>query len=155
MSSNEQYSIEEYIKQNGYIVQTAAGNSMYPLLRNRKDEVVVEKVARPLKKYDVVLYKTEANGYILHRIIKIKDGQYVIRGDNTYKKELWVKDCHIVGVLKGFYRGEKYHSVDDKGYKFYVWLNMISYPIRWVYFKCKRALRKIIFWILRKDKKDA
>ena len=125
---------------------------MFPLFRDRKDELVIEKVTRPLVKYDVPLYKNDNGVYILHRIIKIKDGKYIIRGDNTYRKELWVKDENIVGVLKGFYRGGKYHSVEDKGYKFYVRLNIISYPFRYIYFKCKRALRKIIRWIFRKDK---
>lgn len=153
MKTNSIGSIEEYIEQNGYIVQTASGNSMFPLLRNRKDEVVIDKVSRPLKKYDVPLYKAEkGSGYILHRIIKIKDGKYVIRGDNTYKKELWVTDNHIVGVLSGFYRNGKYHSVEDKGYKFYVKMNMLFYPFRLVYFKCKRALRWIVLKIIRKDK---
>ena len=39
-----------------------------------------------LKKYDVALYK-RGSSYILHRIIGIQNGEYLIRGDNTYRME--------------------------------------------------------------------
>ena len=50
-------SIEEGLKKNGYHASTTVGYSMYPLLRDRRDNIVVRPCNGRLKKYDVPLYK--------------------------------------------------------------------------------------------------
>ena len=50
-------SIEEGLKKNGYHASTTSGYSMYPLLRDRRDNIVVRPCSGRLKKYDVPLYK--------------------------------------------------------------------------------------------------
>ena len=45
------------------------GNSMYPFLRHGRDTVYLQKVQRPLKKGDMVLYRRKNGQYILHRIV--------------------------------------------------------------------------------------
>ena len=47
--------MEHALEENGEVVATVSGTSMFPLLRNRRDMVVIEKVNRKLKKYDVPL----------------------------------------------------------------------------------------------------
>ena len=45
--------IEEVIKEQGMLVCTTAGTSMYPMLRNRRDTIIVKPYEGRLKKYDV------------------------------------------------------------------------------------------------------
>ena len=133
-SETEILNIEDAILKNGFIVKSTSGVSMWPMLRHRKDMVVIEQVNRPLRKYDVPLYRGGANRYILHRIIGIKpDGTYIIRGDNTYTRE-YVKPERVVGVLREFYRNGK-HVVcaESKGYKVYIGYKMVSYPFRKIF----------------------
>ena len=148
-----QATIENTINESGYILQTVVGRSMYPMLRDKKDNVLIEKPTFPLKKYAVPLYKSQDGRYILHRIIKIKNGEYIIRGDNTYEKEYGVKDENIVGVLTAFYRGKKYVKVTNFGYKLYVRLNIFFYPLRYIYFRCKCLAHKIYHALFKKNKK--
>lgn len=61
---------------------------MYPMIRNKCDMVVIAKVERELKKHYVPVYRLKSGKLVMHRIIKItKNGDYIIRGDNTYKFE--------------------------------------------------------------------
>lgn len=124
-------SIELSIAENGEIMTSSSGISMYPMLRSRQDMVVIEKVNRKLKKYDVPLYRMPSGKLLLHRIIKITDKGYVIRGDNRFNNEYGVTDDMIIGVLKAFYRdGKFYDCATHKGYKIYIRLNRYSYYLR-------------------------
>lgn len=62
--------IEEALESQGFYMSTTVGVSMFPLLRNRRDTILIRPVTEPLKKYDVPLYK-RGNNYVLHRIVKI------------------------------------------------------------------------------------
>lgn len=112
-----------------------AGVSMRPMLRQHKDIVVIKRTSGRLKKNDVPLYHRKGSDkYILHRILKVTDDGYVIRGDNLFKNEYDIKDENIVGVLKAFYRGGKYIDCQKSvGYKIYVFINRASYPARYLW----------------------
>ena len=53
--------IEEYIKENGQMVITPVGVSMWPMLRYRRDTVFIEKPKGRLEKYDLPVYR-RSNG---------------------------------------------------------------------------------------------
>lgn len=112
-----------------------AGISMRPMLRQHKDIAVIKRTNGRLKKNDVPLYHRKGSDkFILHRILKVTDDGYVIRGDNLFKNEYDIKDENIVGVLKAFYRNGKYIDCQKSaGYKVYVFLNRVSYPVRYLW----------------------
>ena len=146
-------SLEDGIANLGEVMVCTSGYSMWPMLRNRKDMVIVEKVTRPLKKHDVPVYRLKSGKVVMHRIIKItRDGKYIIRGDNCYVNEHGITDDNIIGVLREFYRGGK-HCVcaTSKAYKLYVFYVRTSYPFRFVFKKLMKELRKIP--LLRKIKR--
>mgnify|MGYP002519024226 CR=1 FL=1 len=59
------------------------GNSMFPLLRNGKDVVILEKCqAESLKPMDVVLFRYRG-GHVLHRILQRKGNNLLIQGDGS------------------------------------------------------------------------
>ena len=60
--------IEDALNEKGVYVSTTSGVSMYPMLRNRRDTIIVKPPTAPLKKYDVPLYR-RGDDYVLHRII--------------------------------------------------------------------------------------
>lgn len=121
--------IEEVIKEQGLLVCTTAGTSMYPMLRNRRDTIIVKPYEGRLHKYDVPLYKS-GDKYILHRIVKVCEDSYVICGDNCERKEYGITDSQILGVLVGFYRGSKQISMDSWQYKMYARIACGMYPVR-------------------------
>lgn len=121
------------------------GFSMLPLLKGDRCQVVLKYPDLPLQKYDVVLYQQPGGKLILHRIIKCGNGEYLIRGDNTYQDEKGITDTQILGVMTGFYRKEKYISCDASLYRLYTVIWTRTYPVR-------KRLVKLIRYIRRKIK---
>lgn len=134
MNKDRPSNAEELLKSGAEAAVLTKGTSMRPMLREHKDVVIIEPVKRELKVGDVPLYRRRPDEpLILHRILKITPEHYIIRGDNTYENE-YVEPSQIVGVLKAFYRNGKYRNCEtDKGYRMYVFLNRISYPVRYIY----------------------
>lgn len=128
---SEYSTIEAEIQKHGKGIFTNVGDSMMPLLRQRRDIIHISKVEGRLKKYDVPLYKRDNGQYVLHRILKVRDNDYVICGDNRTGMEEGITDKHIIGVMTGVSRDGKFLSVNDKKYKLYVmlWGGRTSYRI--------------------------
>lgn len=149
MCLGETCKIEEIIAKNRIYVSTTVGVSMYPMLRNRKDTVIISPCCCRLKKYDIPLYK-RGDLYVLHRIVKVLPDAYVVRGDNCIKSEHGITDKDIIGVLTGFYRGNRQVNMDGAAYKAYIYLCINSYPIRYVYYCIKQTAIRL-FQKLRKS----
>ena len=90
------------------------GNSMFPLLRNGKDVVVLEKCSfESLKPMDVVLFRYRGK-HVLHRIIRREGECLLIQGDGSIvaKEECKVDD--VVGKVVQICRSSgKVLSVDS------------------------------------------
>lgn len=143
----------EILQNFGFALASFSGRSMYPMLRYETDKVLIEQVKRPLRKYDVVLYPDERGKFVLHRIIKIKNGKYIIRGDNNLFYEYGITDSKIIGILKGFYRGKKYIDCEkSKGYKLYVFVNTHTFALQRFYKKCIYPTYRLGIRILSKIK---
>lgn len=112
---NKNISYKDIIDKNGFIITNFLGTSMYPLLVEKVDTVKLVKITKPLKKYDVILYRRD-NKYILHRIVKVKKNCYYLCGDNQTVVEKNVTDDMIIAIMDGFYKGEVYHSIDEVKY---------------------------------------
>lgn len=91
-----------------------------PLLRQKKDLVVIERPVGRCRKYDVSLYKRDSGQYVLHRILKVRKNDYVICGDRRWRREYGITDRHIIGVLTAVVRDGKEISVRDLRYRIYV-----------------------------------
>ena len=117
---SETVSFEEYIDKYGSITYRNKGVSMLPLLREGKDIFTVEKKgAERCKRGDVVLFKREPDEYILHRVVEVRENDYVILGDNCINPEYGIKDEDILGVMTSYVRNGKEHKVTDADYKIY------------------------------------
>lgn len=134
-------SFEEELDKKGILVYTNKGNSMYPLIRQGKDVLIIKKCNTRLKKMDVPLYKRESGQYVLHRIIKVNENDYVIRGDNTYSNETGIREDQILGVLSGVIREGKEISVNSLSYKIYSYFWYYTYYLRKLIIKIKRCIR--------------
>lgn len=121
--------IEDVLAREGVFVSTTAGVSMWPMLRDRMDTVIVEPPSGRLRLHDVPLYR-RGDAYVLHRVVEVLSDSYVICGDNCLQKERGVIDDQVVGVLAGFYRGERPVDMDGAAYRAYVRAWCALYPVR-------------------------
>lgn len=101
-------SFEEEIQRKGYLLYRVEGDSMMPLIRQDKDLVLISgKPDGRLKKYDVPLYKRDSGQYVLHRVLRVRENDYVLCGDNRWQRETDISDRHIIGVLTAVIRNGK------------------------------------------------
>ena len=122
--------LKDQLEREGFFVSTTVGMSMYPMLRNRRDRVVIVSVGeRRLRRWDLPLYLRDDGKYVLHRIIAVKKDHYIIRGDNTWAKE-YVRDDQILGVVSEFYREDKHILASSKRYRLYAAFWHTIYPLR-------------------------
>ena len=144
-------SFEEVLEQTGRLIYRNQGDSMWPLIREGKDILVIS--AKPegrLKRYDVPLYRRDCDRlagsgkYVLHRILRVTPEGYLTSGDNRWNIEWDITDRHIVGVLTAVIRGgadpkvanPRTIYVTDRAYRIYTHLWCDLFP-----------LRAILFWL--------
>ena len=143
---------EKIIEKDGKLIYTNRGDSMMPLIKEGRDLLIIEKPVGRLKKYDVPLYKRDSGQYVLHRVLKVRDDDYVICGDNRTNLEYGISDRHIIGVLTSVVRNGKEISVNNWKYKVYVHVWCDLFPLRVFVLKVLQVLRKLK-WMKRKHEK--
>ena len=136
------YSFDEFLEKQGYLIYTGVGYSMMPLLRQKKDVIEIrKKTSGRCKKYDVVLYKRDKK-YILHRILKVFPDRYIIAGDHNTFLDTPITDDMIIGVMTRIIRNGKTITTDNIWYKIYVHIWCDFYPIRMMLLKIKRFIKR-------------
>lgn len=136
--------IEEILNKEGKYLTPTVGDSMEPLLHNRRNTVVIRQTSSILKKYDIPLYKRPTTGkYVLHRIVKVnlKSKEYIIVGDNRWRKEK-VPFSWVLGVMEGYFEGDEYISCEDPSYIKYSKKIVRNYPFRVVKLIIKRIFKR-------------
>jgi len=123
-------------------VAFTVGDSMEPLLYNRSTRVVIVKADRELKRNELPMYKRPNGQFVMHRIIKADADYYYTRGDNRTGLERVPKHW-VQGVVTEIYRKKNHFTVDDKGYRGYVTVWNLIYPIRWLVYKFRGKIRRI------------
>ena len=111
---NKSVAIEELVPiiceaiENGVgINMTPRGQSMLPFISDR-DSVFLEKPPTRLKKYDVAFYfRRSTKTYVMHRLIKIKNGGYVFCGDNQFWEETGIEHGDVIALVTSVSRGGK------------------------------------------------
>ena len=93
-----QIKFEEVLEKDGELFFTNVGYSMYPLIRQREDILHIVK-KETYKKGDIILYKSEVDHYVLHRILKIKKDKIICAGDYNYFKDKPITNNQILGLL--------------------------------------------------------
>lgn len=139
-------SFEEILEKEGRLVYSSVGDSMLPLIRQGRDLLVIVRPDGRLKRFDVPLYRRDSGQYVLHRVLKVRENDYVLCGDNRWAKEYGVTDRQILGVLTAVVRDGRELSVTDRRYRLYVRLWCGLFPLRAFVLKglhiVKRVLRR-------------
>ena len=147
MEQLNKQTIEEVLLLHGQYVGPTVGVSMLPMLKNRRDTIVVRAKTERLQRLDVALYR-RGDAYILHRVLQPIDGGYIIRGDNCYTDEKVPEDA-VIGVLTEYFRKGKHFYCTDKKYRNYAERRLKTYKIRrfFVVLKasCKNGAKRMLY----------
>ena len=106
------------------------GFSMRPFIEDGRDKVVLSPPREP-KIGDVVLAEISEKRYALHRVIKVENGIYTMRGDGNplSMTEQFTQD-KIIGLADGFIRKGKFVSTDSRQWRCYSTVWNILKPLR-------------------------
>lgn len=96
--------VEEELDLSGTVRMRVRGCSMYPFLRDGKDEVtLVLYRGTGLQRGQIVLFRYRGV-HILHRVVKNVDGIIVIRGDNVFGHCEICSSADVSGVVIAVHR---------------------------------------------------
>ena len=93
-----QIKFEEVLEKDGELFFTNVGYSMYPLIKQREDILHIIKTS-DYKRGDIILFKSNIDHYVLHRILKIKKDQIITAGDYNYFKDQPITREQVLGKL--------------------------------------------------------
>lgn len=143
---------EQILESQGTLVYTNVGTSMMPLLRQRRDLLVLVRPEGRLRLWDVPLFRrpNETGKYILHRILWVGKHGYWICGDNQWRPE-WVRDEQIIAVLNMVRRDGKMlvvrstslHPRVSLAYRLYVFVWCFFFPIRAAILLARHVVQKL------------
>ena len=112
---------QRVLEKNGVLSFTPGGISMWPIISNRTDTVIIKSVRGTLKKYDVAFYERESGQVVLHRVLKVNPDSYDMCGDSQTAVEKGVPFAAVFGVMDGYYKGGRYIDCNkNKLYRFKV-----------------------------------
>lgn len=132
------------LEKNNAIAFVPGGNSMWPILKNRGQSVIVERKTQRLKPLDVAFY-TRANGtFVLHRVMEVKENGYVMCGDSQLNLEPVLEE-NVFGVMSAFYDKDKLVSVTDEKY--------VKRVKKWYGKKTCRKIRLKLFYLRNRIKR--
>ena len=134
---------EEILEKEGRLIYTNVGTSMLPLIRQGKDLLIIEPPDGRLKKYDIPLYRRDSGQYVLHRVLKVREQDYVLCGDHQWRKETGITDRYVIGVLKALVRDGKECPLTGWKYRLYVHLWCDLFPIRALILRGTHILRRV------------
>ena len=89
---------ESVLEKDNELFFTNVGYSMYPLIRQREDILHIVKT-NDYKRGDIILYKSDVDHYVLHRILKIKKDKITCAGDYNYFKDKPIDRAQVLGLL--------------------------------------------------------
>lgn len=130
------------LKERGSASLTVTGDSMYPMLRNCRDQVELIPVSYRQDKKEIILYRRDNGRYILHRIVEVTRDGYICCGDNQFEKE-FVRHDQLLAVVDGFTRNGKQYTLQHLGYRLYaaIWVGL--FPIRRYLLALRRWLGRL------------
>ena len=131
---------ENMLARYGHFAWTTRGNSMRPLLKTGRDVVAIHRPEGRLKRFDVALYRAQGR-YVLHRVLEVHEGYYIIAGDNCIHRER-VRDSQIIGVMRSMTRKGRHIDVDNQLYRAYVHLWCGCFPLKALILRGFQVLKK-------------
>lgn len=131
------------LEKSGRYFSVPKGISMKPMIRSKQDVIEIEKLNTMAKRYDLVMYIRGEEQGVIHRVLQVREQDYIIAGDNCWQKECIPHD-KVVGIAVSFYRNGKWYSVNNKGYRLYarVWTDLFF--IRRPLYYCRGKVQSFI-----------
>ena len=134
---NQEYMkvVRSILEEGKEVPLVVTGNSMMPFLIDRRDQVLIKRIERPLKKGDIAFFQRENGQYIMHRIHFIRkdnrtgENQFYFIGDGQKSIEGPIKENQVFGVIAEVLRKGKHLDEHTFTWKFFqnIWCYVIPF----------------------------
>lgn len=137
--------VREQLAVNGWANVRVTGISMKPFLTPIRDTVTIILPDDSMKRGDIALFDTRMGRYILHRVTRVGEHDFDMRGDNTVRGEKKLPKAQLVGIVESANRNGRKISRGSALYRLFaavspchytwrtLWLRFM-YPVAsWVY----------------------
>ncbi|MBP5273683.1 MAG: S24/S26 family peptidase [Abditibacteriota bacterium] len=145
--------MEQYLNEGKEVTFTITGKSMAPTLRHGKDQVTLARKAPPYKRGDLLFYRRDSGAFVLHRVLRAKDGAYVMCGDGQISPEEGVEDRHVLAVSTAIIRDGR--RLSAKAFSQRVWVGawLALFPLRRYLLAALRRMRPEYFVLPDRENK--
>jgi len=128
--------IKELVDEGKDVTIVVQGNSMNPILLDKRDKVTISSCAvSSLKIGDVVVAIQDApKRYLLHRIVKIdKENVYLMGDGNAVTYTETCPKTTIIGKVRVIHRKGRNYQTNGKHWRIYSWLWMHTLWMRRIF----------------------
>lgn len=137
---------EALLREGAELPLVISGGSMLPFLAPGRDSVLLKSPDRPLRRGDIVFYRRRNGMYVLHRLIRIRNGQCWMVGDaQTLIEGPLSEDC-IFAYVTCVQRKGKTERPGTFWWEFFctvwLWVTPLRRYILAVYMRGHRAVQK-------------
>ena len=102
------------------VIIPSKGNSMLPFIRPTTDEIELSPLdERSIQTGNVVLAKTNASNYVIHRIENIEDNLITLRGDGNLTAREYCKKNNILAEVTAVIRIKRRINKNDFNWRLY------------------------------------
>lgn len=130
---------EENVKE---LPLTVTGNSMSPFLIHGRDTVYLSRLTRPARRGDILLYRRDNGGYVLHRVYAVTPKGYTMVGDAQTELETGIRPDQVIAIVTRAVRKEQELGPGSFWWDFFEtqWIRML--PVRAPVHKLYSAIKK-------------
>lgn len=144
-SETEKIDIEALLREGKHVQLSPRGYSMYPLLIQDRDQVVIAPVSpEKIRRGDCVLYRREGSILVLHRVYAVRREGLVFTGDNQTVLEGPLPFSCVRGIMTHFIRKGRRYSVNHVVYRMYGGLWLLMFPIRKPIMKLVSGIKRLV-----------
>ena len=137
--------LEEQMEGGGSGRLIVTGSSMLPTLRQGRDSVVLKRPGT-LQRGDIILYRRRSEQYVLHRIIRVREGGLLCCGDNQWQTER-VEQDQVLAVVTAVQRRGRSFSTAGLCFRLWTVIWLALFPGRRPLIAVRRRLGRIKrFW---------
>lgn len=137
-------SIREQMQHNRSVKIFPKGYSMYPLLEEERDSVIVSPLSSDKLHFgNIYLYQRENGLLVLHRLAGVRKGAFYFVGDNQTQLEGPLSLDRILGVVTSITRKGKTFSTCHPLYRTITTVWLMVRPIRPFFWKLGRIAKNI------------
>ena len=124
------------LEQGNRFRMSPSGVSMCPFFLGGRDEIILERITKPLRTNQVVLYRREDGTHVVHRIHHCNETGYYLLGDSQQYIEGPIKREQILAIVTMIIR--KGNEICCENW----WYRGLAYGFMKI-----RPLRPYVFWL--------